>query len=109
MQVRANEAVFTSEGLKVHFPGEAASRLAGCAVCGSCKRVAVAEVRGAGAGYVIGLGDGFADRCLAEFSDRIFARQDSYLQKYCLEHGVPHTPFVELHEAAAVVRRHGAC
>lgn len=109
VQVRANEAVFTEEGLRVRFPGEAASRLAGCSVCGSCKRVSVAEVRGAGAGYVIALGDGFADRCLAEFSDRTFARQDSYLQKYCLEHGVPHTPFVELYQAAEAVRRHGAC
>ncbi len=109
VQVRANEAVFGPEGLRVEFPGDEASRLAGCTVCGSCKRICVAEVRGAGAGYVIGLGDGFADRCLAQFADRIFARRDSYLEKYCLEQGVAHTPFIELYDAAAAVLRHGAC
>ena len=109
VQVRANEAVFTPDGLQVRFPGDEASRRAGCAVCGSCKRVSVAEVRAGGASTVIGLGDGFADRCLAQFSDRTFARQDSYLQRYCLAHGLAHTPFTELHEAADTVRRHGAC
>ena len=109
VQVRANEAVFTKQGLRVQFPGDEVSRLAGCAVCGSCKRISVAEVRGAGAGYVIGLGDGFADRCLAQFADRTFARQDSYLQRYCLEHGLAHTPFTELYQAAEEVRGHGAC
>ncbi len=109
VQVRANEAVFTPEGLRVQFPGDEVSRLSGCAVCGSCKRIAVAEARGLGAGHVIGLGDGFADRCLAQFADRTFARQDSYLQKYCLEHGLPHTPFTELYEAAEEVRRHKPC
>ena len=109
VQVRANEAVFTPGGLRVRFPGDEASRLAGCSVCGSCKRVSVAEVRRGGAGFVLGLGDGFADRCLVQFADRTFARQDSYLQRYCIENGLPHTPFTELYEAAEVVRRHGAC
>ena len=109
VQVRANEAIFTPEGLRVQFPGDEVSRLAGCAVCGSCKRISVAEARGAGAGFVIGLGDGCADRCLAQFADRTFARQDSFLQKYCLAEGLPHTPFTELYEAAEEVRRHGAC
>ena len=109
VQVRANEALFTPQGLQVRFPGEDASRLAGCTVCGSCKRVSVAEARDGGASFVIGLGDGFADRCLAQFSDRTFAGQDSFLQRYCLEYGIPHTPFVELFGAAEAVRRHGAC
>ena len=36
VQIRANEGVFTPEGLRVEFPGDEASRLAGCTVCGSC-------------------------------------------------------------------------
>jgi len=107
VQVRANEGVFGDGGLKVTFPGDEASRRAGCEVCGSCKRVSVAEVRAAGAKSVLGLGDGFADRCLAQFADRIFARQDSYLETHCLDRGLPHTPFTEMYEAAEVVRRHG--
>ena len=108
VQIRANEAVFTPQGLRVRFPGDEASRAAGCEVCGSCKRVSVAEARRAGAKSVLGLGDGFADRCLVQFADRTFAVQGSFLQRYCLERGLPHTPFTEMYEAADLVR-HTAC
>jgi 2-hydroxy-3-keto-5-methylthiopentenyl-1-phosphate phosphatase len=107
VQVRANEGVFGDGGLKVRFPGDEASRRLGCEECGSCKRVSVADARAAGAKFVLGLGDGFADRCLVQFADRTFARQDSYLHKHCLERGLPHTPFTEMYEAAELVRRHG--
>jgi len=104
VQVRANEACFGPGGLRVSYPAEAESRAAGCEICGSCKRVAVAEARRAGAGYVLGLGDGFADRCLVQFADRTFAREGSYLHHYCLERGLPCTPFVDLNGAAEAVR-----
>ncbi len=109
VQIRANEAYMTPDGLRVWFPGDEPSRLAGCTACGSCKRVSVADARRLGASFVLGIGDGFADRCLVQFADRTFARQDSYLHRYCLEHALPCTPFTELYEAAEVVRRHGAC
>lgn len=108
IQLRANEGVFTPEGLQVRFPGEVESRSAGCEVCGSCKRLAVADARREGASCVVGLGDGFADRCLVQFADRMYARKDSYLDRYCLENGLPRTPFTELFEAAEFVR-HGSC
>src|SRR5207253_7928731 len=104
VKVRANEAVFAPEGLRVTYPGEAESRASGCEVCGSCKRVAVAEARRAGASFVIGIGDGFADRCLVQFADRTFAREDSYLHRYCRAHDLACTPFTELYDAAAAVR-----
>lgn len=109
IQVRANEGLFTPAGLRVRFPADEASRLAGCAVCGSCKRVSIADARRNGATYVLGLGDGFADRCLVQFADRTFARKDSYLQRYCDERKLPYTPFEEMYEAAEAVRRHGSC
>ncbi len=104
VRVMANEAAFGPAGLRVSFPGDAESRAAGCSVCGSCKRVAVTHARRLGARQVVGLGDGFADRCLAQHADRIFAREGSYLNSYCLEHGVAHEPFVALDGAAAFVR-----
>jgi 2-hydroxy-3-keto-5-methylthiopentenyl-1-phosphate phosphatase len=104
VQIRANEASFGPGGLRVSYPGEAESRAAGCEICGSCKRVAVAEARRGGAGYVLGLGDGFADRCLVRFADRTFARAGSYLHEYCLENGLACTPFTDLHGAAGAVR-----
>jgi len=66
--------------------------------------VAVAAVRRAGAGHVVGLGDGFADRCLAQHVDQVFAREGSFLQRYCLEHKVAHEAFSTLDGAAAAVR-----
>lgn len=104
VQVRANEATFSSEGVRVSYPGDAASRAAGCEACGSCKRVAIAEARESGAAYVLGIGDGFADRCLVQFADRTFAREDSYLHHYCRDQGLPCTPFTELYGAAEAVR-----
>lgn len=108
VRIRANEAVMTPEGLRVTFPGDAASRAAGCAVCGSCKRVSIAEARSAGATFIVGLGDGFADRCLTQFADKTYAREDSYLARYCLDQQRPFTPFTELYDAANFVR-HGDC
>jgi len=104
VKVRANEAVFAPEGLRVTYPGEAESRASGCEVCGSCKRVAVAEARRAGATFVIGIGDGFADRCLVQFADRTFAREGSFLHRYCQEHELPCVPFTDLYGAAEAVR-----
>jgi len=104
VQVRANEAVFSPGGLRVEFPGDAQSRALGCKVCGSCKRVAIAEARRSGAKYVLGIGDGFADRCLVKFADRTFAREDSYLHRYCRENHLDCTPFTDLFGAADAVR-----
>ena len=102
--IRANEAAFSAAGLRVTYPGDAESRALGCEVCGSCKRVAVAEARRGGARYVLGIGDGFADRCLVRFADRTFARDDSYLHRYCRQHALPCTPFSDLYAAAEAVR-----
>ena len=104
VRVSANVAEFSPQGLRVSFPTEAESRAAGCEVCGSCKRVAVAEARRTGAKYVIGIGDGFADRCLVQFADRTFALEDSYLHRYCRQQRLACTPFTELYEAAKAVR-----
>jgi len=104
VQIRANEARFSPHGLRVSYPTDAESRAAGCDVCGSCKRVSIAEARRGGAQYVLGIGDGFADRCLVQFADRTFAREDSYLHRYCAQHHLPCTPFTDLYGAAEVVR-----
>jgi 2-hydroxy-3-keto-5-methylthiopentenyl-1-phosphate phosphatase len=105
VQVRANEARFSPQGLRVSYPTDSESRAAGCDVCGSCKRVSVAEARRGGAKYVLGIGDGFADRCLVQFADRTFAREDSFLHRYCQQHRFACTPFTDLYGTADAVRR----
>src|SRR5207237_6098 len=58
VRIVANEGLFGPGGLKVRFPTEDAARELGCTACGSCKRVAAAEARKAGAPHVIGAGAG---------------------------------------------------
>jgi 2-hydroxy-3-keto-5-methylthiopentenyl-1-phosphate phosphatase len=108
VHLRANEAVFEPAPWKVRFPGEVAARELGCTACGSCKRVSVAALRAAGVRHVIGIGDGFADRCLAQSADAIFAREGSYLHRYCVEKGLPHTAFTTLEGAAQAVAAYQA-
>jgi len=103
IRIVANEGVFGRGGLQVSFPTEGAARELGCMACGSCKRVAVAEARRAGARHVIGAGDGFADRCLARSADSIWARDGSYLHRWCVENRVAHTPFTTLDGVASAV------
>jgi 2-hydroxy-3-keto-5-methylthiopentenyl-1-phosphate phosphatase len=103
VRVMANEGRFGPEGLKVDFPTRSRALELGCDACGSCKRVAVAELRDLGVRHVVGIGDGFADRCLARTADSLWAREGSYLHRYCIEHGVPHTPFTSLLPAAEAV------
>jgi 2-hydroxy-3-keto-5-methylthiopentenyl-1-phosphate phosphatase len=103
VRIVANEGVFGRGGLRVSFPTEDTARELGCTVCGSCKRVAVAEARKSGARHVIGAGDGFADRCLARSADSIWAREGSYLHRWCVENRVAHTPFSALDGLASAV------
>jgi hypothetical protein len=37
-------------------------------------------------------------------ADRTFAREGSYLHRYCVERALPHTAFTALHDAAEAVR-----
>ena len=105
VEVRANEGHFGPPGhLRVSFPWEERSRAQGCVVCGSCKRVAVADLRAAGVQHVIGIGDGFADRCLVQRADQAFARAGSFLARFCTEQRLPHATFETLEAAAAAVR-----
>jgi 2-hydroxy-3-keto-5-methylthiopentenyl-1-phosphate phosphatase len=108
VRILANEGVFGPGGLRVRFPTEEAARSLGCDQCGSCKRVAVAEARKAGARHVIGAGDGFADRCLARSADAIWAREGSYLHRWCVEQRVAHSPFADLDGLASAVAGFGA-
>ena len=104
LEIRANEGHFGPPGhLRVSFPWDERSRALGCAVCGSCKRVAVADLRARGVQHVIGIGDGFADRCLVQKADQAFARAGSFLARYCAEHQVSHATFETLEAAASAL------
>ncbi len=108
IEIRANEAIFGPPHLRVRFPWDERSRAMDCAACGSCKRVAVADLRAKGTSWVLGIGDGFADRCLVASADQAFAKSGSYLERHCAGSGIAHEAFESLERAAAVVREHRA-
>jgi 2-hydroxy-3-keto-5-methylthiopentenyl-1-phosphate phosphatase len=91
VQVRANRAVATRDGMQLHFPGEGT----GCGHCGSCKGPIVDDLRSAGFRVVV-CGDGTTDRCAALRADIVFAR--GKLVQYCAAQGISHVPFESFEE-----------
>lgn len=56
-----------------------------CTLCGNCKRFHVEELKGKGL-YTIYIGNGYSDRCPAEYADLIFAKSD--LLRHCEQKGI---------------------
>ena len=66
-----NRAHFGDDGeLVVSYP----EWTLGCGHCGNCKAVVVETLRARGVPFVIGVGDGPSDRCLARAADLVVAR-----------------------------------
>ncbi len=88
MEVHANEAVFSDEGLQVRF-----LHAAPCGRCGSCKKDRIGEIvaREKFAGQIVFVGDGYSDLCALEAADIIFAKRD--LRAYCESEGISYHPF----------------
>ena len=88
MTVRANHATHRDGGLELSFPY--ADRPGNCGACGSCKRAAIAELQSDGY-RVVAIGDGHADRCMADAADVLFAR--ARLREWCDEEHKPYIAF----------------
>ncbi len=91
LELRANRADCSPEGLAVAFHGP------DCGECGACKGLVVEELQRAGHKVVV-LGDGHGDRCAARAADFVFARECSSLVRWCEAEGVPHRVFATFHE-----------
>ncbi|MEO7998212.1 MAG: haloacid dehalogenase-like hydrolase, partial [Gemmatimonadaceae bacterium] len=78
MTLRANHATHRDGGLTLSFPF--ADREGSCGQCGSCKRAVITELQNAGY-RVAAIGDGNADRCMAQAADVLFAR--ARLRDWC--------------------------
>jgi len=81
-----------SQGWKVQF------RVSDiCETCGQpCKRSTAAAL--ADGTELVYVGDGYSDRCAAEFADLVFARRS--LASYLEEQGLPFEPFEDFHSIA---------
>ena len=88
---RANHAAYRDGGLDLSFPY--ADRAGSCGTCGSCKRAVITELQNEGY-RVVAIGDGNADRCMADVADVLFAR--ARLRQWCDEVQKPYRPFETL-------------
>src|SRR5215208_6521396 len=86
LELRANRAHLSPEGLAVSFHGS------DCGGCGFCKGNVVRELQARGHKVLL-CGDGAGDRHAADAADAVFTRAGSSLVRYCDERGIPHTPF----------------
>jgi 2-hydroxy-3-keto-5-methylthiopentenyl-1-phosphate phosphatase len=93
----ANEATFDGERVRLRFRDERA----GCGSCGNCKAVVVEELRARGARFVIAVGDGVSDRCLARTADLVLARD--WLLHHTRSSSRAPIPFEDFHDVARVV------
>lgn len=86
VELRANRATCSAEGLTVAFHG------ADCGFCGFCKGNVVRELQALGHKVAL-CGDGTGDRHAADAADHVFARAGSSLVTYCRERRIPHDVF----------------
>lgn len=81
-----NHGEFTEEGIQITFP----HRDADCDLCGNCKSAHLERLRRCFE-RVIYIGDGYSDRCPAERSDLVFAKD--HLAQLLDEKGLLYLPF----------------
>jgi 2-hydroxy-3-keto-5-methylthiopentenyl-1-phosphate phosphatase len=93
--VRANHAQHVPGGLSLSFPHE--NDAGSCGTCGSCKGAAVRALQKAGY-RVIAIGDGHADRCMAQVAETLFAR--ARLRDWCDQSRLRYTAFETLDTVA---------
>lgn len=69
----------------------------GCEKCGVCKKGIMEEYKKT---YetVAFIGDGITDLCVSTYSDEVYAKKGTYLEKYLTEKGIVHTTFDKFEE-----------
>lgn len=96
--VSCNEGYVEGNRVNVSFP----HRHPSCDYCSNCKGHYIRELRrqvDAQPPFIVGIGDGASDRCMAREADLLFARH--HLLRYCGANGIVCTPFESFAEVAA--------
>lgn len=99
----ANHLVFNAakEAWEVSFPWNNETRC--FCRCSPCKRKIVQHLKEAGIEFVIGIGDGLSDRCMAREVDLVFAR--SFLKDYCKTNEISFYEFDNFEEIFKVIEK----
>lgn len=93
VELVSNEVEPDPSGWRIRFFDESE-----CETCGeACKRPTVRAF--ASDGELVYVGDGYSDRCAAEYADRVFARRG--LEAYLQERGRAFTHFDDFHDVIA--------
>jgi len=99
LPVYANGLEFRDRGVGISFPWADAA----CAVKSGVCKCAVARTIDAGRGsFVVLIGDGQSDRCIARVADHVFAKGS--LRTFCEQERIPHTPFETFNDVLTVIR-----
>ncbi len=97
LEIISNRVDPDPDGWKIEFFDESV-----CDTCGqACKRATVTRL--AGDSELVYIGDGYSDRCAAEFADLAFARRG--LATYLSERGVDFVPFEDFHVVSRELQR----
>jgi 2,3-diketo-5-methylthio-1-phosphopentane phosphatase len=80
--------------------GEFAAGLpdAECDRCANCKRNILLRLAGEGH-CIIYVGEGYSDRCAAQYADIVFAKDD--LQRFCQKENISYLPYTDFHDVRA--------
>jgi 2-hydroxy-3-keto-5-methylthiopentenyl-1-phosphate phosphatase len=96
LPVYSNRVIFTANGLDLMFP----HMFGACAVGGGVCKCRVAQKLGHE--YVVLIGDGRSDFCLARSADHVFAKGS--LLSFCQRERIPSTPFTSFADVLAAVK-----
>jgi 2-hydroxy-3-keto-5-methylthiopentenyl-1-phosphate phosphatase len=98
IKVFCNKAVFEDNKVRINFPYGNPK----CDKCGNCKTQHLRRLKNKGH-YVIYIGDGYSDMCVAKEADFVVAK--SHLLDFCRANRIACAPFREFGEVAAVVSK----
>jgi 2-hydroxy-3-keto-5-methylthiopentenyl-1-phosphate phosphatase len=98
IKVFCNKAIFEDNKVRINFPYPNPK----CDKCGNCKTLHLRRLKTKGY-YVIYIGDGYSDMCVAKEADFVVAK--SHLLDFCRANKISCAPFREFGEVAAVVEK----
>jgi 2-hydroxy-3-keto-5-methylthiopentenyl-1-phosphate phosphatase len=98
IKMYCNKAVFGDNRVRISFPYLNPN----CDKCGNCKKLHLKRLKDKG-NYIIYVGDGYSDMCVAKEADFIVAK--SYLLDFCRTSRIACAPFKDFSEVEPLVSK----
>lgn len=104
LPIFANRLHFSPHGISMSFPNRQANCAGGN---GNCKCAVARRQQTSASETIVLIGDGKSDACLAQHADVVFAKAG--LQRFCVQHQIPHIPFNTFDDIVATLQDWPAC